>query len=174
MEHMINLVYDQKLLLAAYQLFYGERYTAECKEKAMQMVYLLQLAHVDIGGFDFSLNQYPYSPGLLFLLRQLDRKENDIYLFYNDTTNKEIIIGKYRNVIIQIRGFLSILEHISDSLSWVTLLSTMAYTSRSLLPGLGFDIVCKRVKDQINTTFDEASMRTAWSALCNAKLLLIP
>ena len=172
MEHMINLLHDQKLLLAAYQLFYGKRYTSNCKEKAMQMVYLLQRAGIDIGGFSFSFNSYPYSPGLLLLIRQLDRKELEIDMFYNNATIKDSVIGKYRNKILEIRGALSILEHSADSLSWVILLSTMAYVAHSVLPGAGFELICDNVNEKLHTNYQEDIMRSAWNALSNVNLLL--
>ena len=110
------------------------------------MCYLLKVAGVEIGDFNYSQNfKGPFSPGLLALLRSIDRKNEDIAVFYAQTVNQDKFLSGNENKIDDIRKKLEIDKHQEDSIEWIELLGSLTYIIRSVYPGADFEIVNQRL-----------------------------
>ena len=136
-----TLSFEQQLFLAIYQLFFRQRYSSDGKDKAMQMMYLLSLSAMDLPKYEFSMQEYPYSAAFYLFLTQLDRKVLDIDRFYNNVELRNKVLADYKAKILEMRQSLKILEHADDFVSWLGLLSTIAYVSHVQLPHAGDDLV---------------------------------
>lgn len=136
-----TLSFEQQLFLAIYQLFFRQRYSSDGKDKAMQMMYLLSLSAMDLPKYEFSMQEYPYSAAFYLFLTQLDRKGLDIDRFYNNVELRNKVLADYKAKILEMRQSLKILEHADDFVSWLGLLSTIAYVSHVQLPHAGDDLV---------------------------------
>ena len=174
MNRMTSLSYDQRFLLSAYRKFFGERYEKGCSQKAMQMMYLFQLVGIDVGRFHFSWNEAPYSPGLLAFLLKLEGKKSDIDLFYDIVERKDNIINMVLSQIVELRSVLEIASHSTNLEVWVILLASLAYMSRSVLPGIGFDELSKELSKRICVSCTDTDMRKAWDDLYKVGLLILP
>ena len=95
---MSKLNFDQKRILVAFERFLGSRYNTHAGEngntcmhvETQKMCYLLKKAGVEIGDFSYSWNfKGPFSPGLLVLLRSIDRKDADVAEFYENAEEKK-------------------------------------------------------------------------------------
>lgn len=172
--------YEQKLALMAYELFFGSQYeTSEdnkirtAKHVEMQkMCYLLQVAGIDIGMFDFSWNiKGPFSPGLLALLHTIDRNNALLQGFYANTCEKDELLLEYKDMISDLRSKLEIDKHKENQLNWVELLGSLTYISRAMLPGAGFDAVNSRLVFEKSKYRNKGENRHAWEILKEVKFL---
>ena len=174
MNRMTNLSYDQRFLLSAYRKFFGERYEKGCSQKAMQMMYLFQLVGIDAGQFHFSWNEFPYSPGLLAFLLKLEGKKSDIDLFYDIVERKDNIINMVLSQIVELRSALEIASHSTNLEVWVILLASLAYMSRSILPGMEYQKLSKELANRVSISYSDVEIRKAWDDLYKARLLILP
>lgn len=100
---MAKLSFNQKKTLAAYETFFGSEYSAtsndgnntELHVEVQKMCYLLKIAGIEIGDFNYSWNfRGPFSPGLLVLLRSIDRIGHQVSDFYADSEEKEKVLSE--------------------------------------------------------------------------------
>ena len=148
-----TLSFEQQLFLAIYQLFFRQRYTSDGKDKAMHMMYLLLLSDMNLPKYEFSMQEFPYSAGFYLFLTQLDRKGLDIDRFYNNVDLRNKVLADYKAKILEMRKFLKILEHAHDFVSWLGLLSTIAYVSLVQLPAAGDDLVRESVLLKLHSSY---------------------
>lgn len=177
---MATLDFDQKKTLVAYERFYGNRYNTHSEEinnteihvETQKMCYLLKVAGVEIGDFDYSWNfKGPFSPGLLALLRSIDRKDSDVLEFYEETSDKERFLSEQITKIDELREKLEIDAHQGQNVQWVEILGSLTYISRAMLPGATFEVVNRRLIQEKAEYCDENMNRHAWDLLNNANLL---
>ena len=177
---MATLSFNQKKTLAAYERFYGNRYSTHSEEvnntgmhvETQKMCYLLKVAGVEIGDFDYSWNfRGPFSLGLLALLRSIDRKESCVLEFYEDVSNKEKYLLGQTKKIDELHEKLEIEEHQTQKLQWVEILGSLTYISRAMLPGATFEVVNRRLVQEKTEYCDESVNRHAWDILNEAKLV---
>lgn len=178
---MSVLSFDQKKILVAFERFFGNRYETHTEEKGntnmhvetQKMCYLLKVVGVEIGDFDYSWNfKGPFSPGLLVLLRSIDRKDADVLEFYEKTAEKEKFLSGYGMKIDELREKLEIDQHQEKNIQWVEILGSLTYISRAMLPGADFDTVNKRLMQEKREYCDENMNRHAWELLNRANLLM--
>ncbi len=79
------------------------------------------------------------------LLRSIDRKNEDIAVFYAQTVNQDKFLSGNENKIDDIRKKLEIDKHQEDSIEWIELLGSLTYITRSVYPGADFEIVNQRL-----------------------------
>lgn len=177
---MTTLSYDQKKTLVAYEHFYGNRYNTHSEEpnntgmhvETQKMCYLLKVAGVEIGDFDYSWNfKGPFSPGLLALLRSMDRKNSDVLEFYEKVSEKEKYLSGQVSRIDELREKLEINKHRRDYVQWVEILGSLTYISRVMLPGAAFEAVNQRLIQEKSEYSDNYVNRHAWNLLNEANLL---
>lgn len=175
---MSTLTFDQKKTLSAFEYFFEEKYNADDQTDnntelhvcAQKMCYLLKTCNVEIGDYDFSWNfRGPFSPGLLVSLRSLDNNKGIVDEFYNgcDLENrKKSYLGEYYiERINEIKQDLKIKEHNGDISSWIEILGSLAYISRSIMPGADFERVNERLVKEKQQYSDIERNRDAWSTL---------
>lgn len=179
---MATLSFNQKKTLAAYERFYGNRYSTHSGEEnntrmhveTQKMCYLLKVAGVEIGDFDYSWNfKGPFSPGLLALLRSIDRKDTEVLDFYERSSGKEQLLAGQSAKIDELREKLEIDTHQGSHEQWVEILGSLAYISRAMLPGATFEIVNQRLIQEKAVYCDENTNRHAWDLLEKADLLSV-
>lgn len=173
--------YEQKMTLTAYELFFGNRYETSSDKKVrtakhvemQKMCYLLKVAGVEVGMFDFSWNiKGPFSPGLLALLHSIDKNDTLLRDFYQNTLEKDKLFSEeLRNTISDLRDKLEIDTHKENQLNWVELLGSLTYISRAMLPGAGFDVVNKRLVLEKSKYRNVSNNRYAWEVLKKVKFL---
>lgn len=179
---MRELSFDQKKTLVAYEHFYGSRYNTHVGEvgstglhvETQKMCYLLKVAGVEIGDFDYSWNfKGPFSPGLLALLRSMDRNENVVQSFYGEQSEKESILSDCLTRIDKLRADLEIDEHQEQPVQWIEILGSMTYISRVMLPGANFETVNQRLVGEKSEYNDENTNHHAWELLERADMLSV-
>lgn len=179
---MVALNFNQKKTLVAFERFYGSRYKTHSEEpnntgmhiETQKMCYLLKVAGVEIGDFDYSWNfKGPFSPGLLALLRSMDRKNSDVLEFYEETSDTEKFLSGQSTRIDELREKLEIGTHQEQNAQWVEILGSLTYISRAMLPGSDFDVVNQRLIREKTEYSDETVNRHAWNLLSEANLLSI-
>ena len=172
--------YDQKLTLAAYEAFFGNQYETSTNKKIrtdrhvemQKMCYLLKVAGVEIGMFEFSWNiKGPFSPGLLALLHTIDSNTAQLKEFYKNTLEKDNVLLEFKDTISDLRGKLEIDAHKADQLNWVELLGSLTYISRAMLPGAGFDVVNSRLVFEKSKYRNKSVNRHAWEILKKVNFL---
>lgn len=177
---MATLTFDQKRMLLAYKTFYDEPYIVANSQKntdihviAQKMCYILKLMGINIGDYSYSWNTYgPFSPGLLVLLRTIDRSPEDIESFYASSEESGHILNQEtRNKIIHIKNALKIDEHTNDRLNWVELLGSLIYLANVELPGESCDKVFERLKTYKGIEMDSKEKGNIWKMLEMEKLL---
>lgn len=177
---MAVLSFDQKKTLAAYERFYGLRYCTHSKENSntgshvemQKMCYLLKVAGVEIGNFGYSWNfKGPFSPGLLALLRSMDRNDAEVLDFYEKTTKKDHFLSEQLDKIDELREKLEIDAHQEENEQWVEILGSLTYISRAMLPGADFKEVNQRLVQEKTEYCDVQKNRYAWDLLKAANLL---
>lgn len=179
---MSALNFDQKKTLVAFERFFGSRYNTHAEEngntcmhvEAQKMCYLLKMAGIEIGDFSYSWNfKGPFSPGLLVLLRSIDRKDADVREFYENTEEKEKLLLGLEKKIDELREKLEIDEHIDQKEQWVEILGSLTYISRTVLPGANFGEVNERLLREKSEYSNTELNNHAWNLLNNMKLLEI-
>ena len=175
------LSFDQKKLLATFKRFFGDGYNTQSKEdrntcmhiKAQKMCYLLKVAGVEIGDFSYSWNfRGPFSPGLLALLRSIDRTNVDVISsFYEQEEDQNKFLSGNEKKIDDLRIKLEIDKHREDTIEWIELLSSLTYISRSIFPGTDFNIVNQRLIQERLDYYNEAINYHAWNILNRMNLL---
>lgn len=177
---MASLSYDQKKALIAYERFFGDKYDTQGREtgntdehiQAQKMCYLLKIAGIEIGDFDYSWNfKGPFSPGLLALLRSIDRKHQEVTNFYEHASEQSWLLPEQKEMIDGLKDYLEISTHQTQRMQWVEILGSMAYISRTLLPGAGFETVNQKLMKEKPEYSDEQENMHAWNLLNNANLL---
>ena len=177
---MATLTFDQKKMLLAYKTFYGEPYIAPSSQTntdihviSQEMCFILKMKGVNIGDYSYSWNTYgPFSPGLLVLLRTMDRIPSEIENFYISSEEYGYILNQEtRNKIIHIKNALKIDEHTNDRLDWVELLGSLVYLANVELPGASCDEVFKRLKMYKGIEPDGIDKKSIWEMLKTEKLL---
>lgn len=177
---MATLIFDQKRMLLAYKTFYGEPYIAPSSQRntdihviSQEMCFLLKMIGINIGDYSYSWNTHgPFSPGLLVLLRTMDRIPNEIENFYISFEEYGYILNQEaRNKIIHIRNALKINEHLNDRLDWVELLGSLVYLANVELPGASCDEVFERLKMYKGVEINSIEKKSIWEMLKTEKLL---
>ncbi len=177
---MTTLNFNQKRTLAAYECFYGNRYVTHSEENSntgthvetQKMCYLLKVAGVEIGDFEYSWNiKGPFSPGLLALLRSMDRRDAEVLDFYEKSLGNDYLQSGQLSKIDELRNILEIDSHSGQHLQWVELLGSLTYISRAKLPGAGFKEVNQRLIQEKPEYGDEDTNQHAWELLSKANLL---
>lgn len=177
---MTTLNFDQKKTLAAYERFYGNQYRTHSEQmgnteihvQTQKMCYLLKVAGVEIGDFDYSWNfKGPFSPGLLALLRSIDRKNAEVVDFYEKTSEKELFLSDQSAMIDELREKLEIDAHQKHHVQWVEILGSLTYISRAILPGASFEVVNQRLIQEKTEYNDINTNRHAWELLEKAQML---
>lgn len=177
---MATLSFDQKKTLAAYECFFGTRYSTHSEKtsntgthvETQKMCYLLKVAGIEIGDFDYSWNfKGPFSPGLLALLRSIDRKDAEVSDFYEKASGKEQYLAGQLETIDELRKKLEIDVHQGQHVQWVEILGSLTYISRAMLPGAAFEAVNRRFIQEKAEYHDENTNRHAWELLEKANLL---
>ena len=176
---MVGLSYDQKKTLVAYEHFFGNRYRTSSKEsgntdmhvETQKMCYLLKIAGVDIGDFDYSWNfKGPFSPGLLVLLRTMDRDGTAVSTFYEDSSKEEFLLD-CADKVDNLRKVLEIDKHQDKLVQWVEILGSLVYISRAILPGTDFEEVNQRFVAEKSEYCHKETNLHAWTLLNKANLL---
>lgn len=177
---MSALNFNQKKTLAAFERFFGSRYNTHAEEngntcmhvETQKMCYLLKMSGIEIGDYSYSWNfRGPFSPGLLVLLRSIDRKEADVTEFYENAEEKEKLLSGLKAKIDELREKLEIAEHSDQKERWVEILGSLTYISRTVLPGADFEEVNKRLIQVKEECCDKQLNSHAWDLLNNMKLL---
>ena len=176
---MKQLTYDQKQALAAYKYFYGVQYQTNSGQNntgmhvaAQKMCYLLKVIGVDIGDYEYAWNKKgPFSPGLLALLRSVDRNEELVNAFYAQLGKEEDVLKTKAKKIAQLRDRLDIIKHKNAYVAWVEILGSLAYISRTVLPGKGFKEVNERFVREKEAYNNKRQNLEAWRLLKKAKVL---
>lgn len=181
MEDMGVLNFNQKKTLAAYKCFYNSMYDTNTEKGnntemhilVQKMCYLLKVAGIQIGNFDFCWNVYgPFSPGLLSFLRSIDKHDPAVKDLYDkDDENLENFLSGQKESINDLRKQLKIDNHQNDQLKWLELLGSLTFISRTFLPGAPFEEVNKKLIYEKSAYNDENYNKEAWEILQNAKLL---
>ena len=170
----------KKRTLATYERFFGERYDTHSGEssntqmhvRTQKMWYLLKMAGVEIGDFDYSWNfKGPFSPGLLVLLRSMDRKDTEVQNFYGNDSDRGKFLAGQETKVDYLRRQLEIDEHRGQYVQWVEILGSLAYISRTMLPRAGFKAVNQTLVREKPEYRDEDVNRHAWNLLYKTKLL---
>lgn len=176
---MKQLTYDQKQALAAYKYFFGVQYqtnngqnNTDMHVAAQKMCYLLKVSGVDIGDYEYAWNKKgPFSPGLLALLRSVDRNEVLVNDFYAQLGQEEDVLKKKAKKIAQLRDRLDIIKHKEEYVAWVEILGSLTYISRSMLPGKDFSVVNDRFVQEKAEYNNKSQNLEAWRLLKKAKVL---
>lgn len=177
---MCKLNYGQQKTLAAYETFFNQQYIANCDNDqhtdehiiTQKMVYLLQVAGIPIGDYDFSWNfKGPFSPGLLANLRDIDRNSDEVEIFYAENHQNPILPKELKQEILKIRAMLELERYKFCLLHWVELLGSLLYLSRSMLPGANYELVNKKLMAYKNDYCNSDENHRAWKALQAANLL---
>lgn len=173
---MATLSYDEKKIVTVFKRFFGNRYDTHIKEsvhiKTQMMCYLLKVAGVEIGNFNYSWNfRGPFSSGLLALLRSIDRKNKDVAAFYEQTVNQDKLLSGNENKIDDIRKKLEIDKHQEDSTEWIELLGSLTYITRSVHPGADFEIINQRLIQENQKYSNRDVNYQAWEILDIANFL---
>lgn len=179
---MSELSFTQKRALVAHEIFFGRRYAGTSLEPSNtdehvateKMCYILKIAGVEIGDYDYSWNvKGPFSPGLLALLRSIDDQNDEVKKFYDEKTDKNLYLRKYEDVIEDLSEKLKIKEHMDIQYKWVELLGSLIYISRVMLPGENFEKIENRLKIEKKEYSDSALNHDAWDLLMQSQLLCI-
>lgn len=179
---MSELNFDQKKTLAAFECFFGSRYNTNTGKKdntsmhieTQKMCYLLKMAGIEIGDFDYSWNfRGPFSPGLLVLLRSIDRKATEVTEFYENSEEKEKLLDGLKTKIYELQKNLEIDKHLDQKEQWVEVLGSLTYISRTVLPGSDFEEVNKRLIQEKAEYCNMDLNKQAWNLLKEMKLLEI-
>lgn len=185
---MGTLRFDQKRLLAAFECFLGEKYktphttgdnNTSMHVEAQKMCYLLKLIGIEIGDFSYSWNSRgPFSPGLLVLLRSIDSCHKEVDLFYKKSEEKEKYLKNIKSEIEDLRKKLDMDGNCSNSEPWIEILGSLAYLSRTVLPGADFECVSsylKKRKEDLYTQktefYNDEKNKKAWDLLIEAGLI---
>ena len=92
--------------------------------ETQKMCYLLKMAGIEIGDFDYSWNfRGPFSPGLLVLLRSIDRKATEVTEFYENSEEKEKLLDGLKTKIYELQKNLEIDKHLDQKEQWVEVLA---------------------------------------------------
>lgn len=177
---MLTLNYDQKKTLAAFERFFGSRYNTHAEEngntsmhvETQKMCYLLKMAGIEIGDFSYSWNiKGPFSPGLLVLLRSIDRKDADVKEFYENADEKKKYLSGLETRIDELRKKLEIDKYYEQKEQWVEILGSLTYISRTMLPGADFEKVNERLIQEKSIYCNIDMNRHAWDLLNSMDLL---
>lgn len=177
---MSALNFDQKRTLAAFERFFGSRYNTHAEKngntgmhvETQKMCYLLKMVGVEIGDFNYSWNfRGPFSPGLLVLLRSIDRRAADVMEFYESAEEKEKFLSGLETKIDDLREKLEIDKHLNQREQWVEILGSLTYLSRTVLPGADFEEVNKRLIQEKAEYCDIKLNNHAWNLLNSMNLL---
>lgn len=178
---MTTLDFNQKKTLAAYERFYGSKYctctdvgdnNTETHIATQKMCYLLKVVGIEIGDFDYSWNfKGPFSPGLLALMRSIDRNSEDVMSFYENESKKEEFFPEQVIKIDELRDSLEIDAHRNQCVRWVEILGSLTYISRTMLPGSDFETVNQRFIQEKPEYSETSENQHAWNILNKANLL---
>ena len=192
---MVDLSFEEKAVLTLYQKFYDEEYPVpkdkrELEEsermtndhvKAQKMCYLLNLAGLNIGGFSYSWNTYgPFSPGLLVVLRGLDRKYMQVRAYYDKKLSDDVLYSssidsvfwpESKTVIQTLKEALRISENKERIRDWVELLGSIAYISINEYPHGCFEWINDELKQRKRKYINDDENNRAWEVLRSANLL---
>lgn len=182
---MLALSYNQKAILNLYERFYNEKYpsgsvdeqnTTQIHINSQKMCYLLKMYGVNIGDFCFTWNFHgPFSPGLLAVLRSLDRQKDNIEDFYSqrsDLCGEECLFddnGKIEELI----NLLDLRSHSYDLPNWMELLGSFVYLSNSVFPYEDYTLISNELKKRKNKFSQDDKNLQAWQTLLKANLLKI-
>lgn len=185
---MATLSFDQKRLLAAFECFVGKKYetpqtsgsnNTSMHVEAQKMCYLLKLIGIEIGDFNYSWNERgPFSPGLLALLRSIDSNHEEVDSFYSDSKEKDKYIWNVKSEIEELSNSLGMDKNSCNSVAWIEILGSLAYLSRTVLPGADFEYVSSYLKERkkefyTNTPeyYNDEKNKEAWELLTAAGLI---
>lgn len=166
--------------MAAYEHFFGSRYNTHSEEEGntavhietQKMCYLLKMTGIEIGDFGYSWNiRGPFSPGLLAMLRSIDRMDEAVTDFYENKSSKATGFSEQLRKIDELRENLKISEHKEHNLEWVELLGSLTYISRTMFPGASFEVINRKLIHEKAEYCDEDLNRYAWGLLKNSGLL---
>lgn len=174
-----RLNYDQKLTLAAYQYFFGNHYAISSGDSttnnhvaAQKMCYLLKMAGIRIGDFEFTWNtKGPYSATYQALLRTLDRNQTEVAEFYEKTFAECSVYHKKEEEIKKLRKKLEVDKHDSDYVKWVERLGSLAYIATTMLPGEDFSLINTRLIQKKDVFNNSKTNRHAWNLLKKANVI---
>lgn len=107
------------------------------------------------------------------LLRSIDRSAPAVLEFYEEDSEKGALLAKCRNKIDELREKLEIDTHQDNLLQWVELLGSLAYISRTMLPGENFEAVNKKIGQLKSEYYNRNMNYKAWELLNKAQLLSI-
>lgn len=173
----MKLSFNQKSILDLYLKFYGKRYRCGVAgEEAtrehinvQKMCYLMKRFGIPVGNFGYSWDTYgPFSPGLQVTLHDLDMRNDDVEVYYEETKGEQ---SSANNKIEHLINVLHLAEHSQDLERWMELLGSIAFLSYSVLPGEDFACVNQELvarKDYFN---DAVEAFSAWSILKEADML---
>ncbi|MBD5479647.1 MAG: hypothetical protein HDR08_16400 [Lachnospiraceae bacterium] len=173
----MKLNFNQKSILDLYPKFYGKRYQCGLAgEEATQehinvqkMCYLMKRFGISVGNFGYSWDTYgPFSPGLQVALHDLDMRNEDVELFYEETEREQFYAD---NRIERLISVLHLAEHGQDLERWMELLGSLAFLSYSVLPGEDFDCVRQELTARKSYFNDVDEEFAAWSILKEADML---
>ena len=135
------LSYKDKRILAAYQLFYGEKYGGIAGGenlllhlKAQKMVYFLSNAGIYMGEYGFLWNtKGPYSSALQVDLKRYDHNSELVSKFY--TEGKEIFDGKTKKEINHIKTIvLRQKPKDCEAVAWIELVGSLCFIWKAVMP----------------------------------------
>lgn len=177
---MTTLNYNQKKILTAYEIFFGSRYqtypgavnNTETHTATQEMCFLLKISGIEIGDFQYSWNlRGPFSPGLLALMRSMDRNSEVVIDFYENETTKEEFSPDQVMKIDGLREILEIDEYRNQCVRWVEILGSLTYIARTMLPGSDFETVNQRFIQEKPEYSETSENQHAWNILNKARLL---
>lgn len=156
---MLN--YNEKKLLAAYEIFFGKQYEVcdnpNIHTETQNMCYLLHVAGIEIRHGYVWDHDGPYSAEVQLLMRSIDRNPLEVTKFYE----KEKCLEDER--IIRLKERLEIDNKPTEQ--WTEILGSMAYIARVILPGSNFDQVQERLIRENPSFSNIDNNRHAWKLL---------
>lgn len=173
-----KLNYDQKLTLSLFTMFFGRKYEPSVNNKvqlhnnAQTMCYLLTFCGINIGNFSYSWHyQNPYSPGLLVLLREMDREKEAIEDYYeHEKDQPELLTKEQYETVKHMISVLDIKNYIVCREYWINVLACLAFLSNVEYPGEGFKSVVKELQRRTDLNDKKKNFR-AWYTLKRADML---
>ena len=177
---MLTLNFDQKKTLALYEYFFGNKYKVNSEEndnttvhvETQKMCYLLKVCGIEIGDFNYTWNfKGPFSPGLLAMLRSMDRNATGILNFYEQVSEKESFLLDHKSDINKLKDKLEIDLHQKDRMQWIEILGSLTYISRTMLPNADFEVANQRLIQEKPDYCDLKINEYAWNILNTANLL---
>ena len=161
---VLDLDYTERRLLQAYYYFLNSKFSFDSQESKIimhNMVYFLQKKgwmHTD---FEFHLTPNGmYSSGLEALLNNLEKKRANVDK-YQASQMEEISLRdwKWLNQLSD----MYLIDEYDGRLDWIVGLASVLYVSTVLLPGQGFPVICKRVKNDVK--LPDVLIRNAWGRI---------